>query len=323
MVIDKLPKGSVLIVDDDPVIVQSLGRMLDGLGHIRFALSGAQALKLISEAAPDIVLLDADMPGMSGYEVCQTLKADPLFHDIPVIFITGHVDDHNELKGLEAGAVDFIGKPPKAALVQARVRAHLQLKLTTDELRRSANSDPLTGLANRRVFDAVLEREWDRGRRAGSPVSLLMVDIDHFKQFNDHLGHPEGDRCLVQVAHLIQRLAQRPADEVARVGGEEFVVLLPETDAIGAAHVAQRIVEGVAAMGIAHPASSVAPVTTVSIGVASIHRIPVAERGSHDGQPHVGPIDLIRAADKALYAAKDGGRNRYQSAGVLDRPPPH
>lgn len=320
MVVDKLPKGSVLIVDDDPVIVQSLGRMLDGLGHIRFALNGQQALKLVREARPDIVLLDAEMPGMSGYEVCQTLKTDPALSDIPVIFITGHADDDSELKGLEAGAVDFIGKPPKAPLVQARVRAHMQLKLATDELRRSANSDPLTGLANRRVFDLVLEREWDRGRRAGSPVSLLMVDIDHFKQFNDNLGHPEGDRCLILVAHLIQRLAQRPADEVARIGGEEFVVLLPETDQVGATHVAQRIVEGVAAMGIAHPASPVAPVTTVSVGIASVHRIPVGDRGTQDGQIPLMPSDLVRAADKALYVAKYGGRNRYQSAGILDQP---
>lgn len=322
MAVDKLPQGSVLIVDDDPVIVQSLGRMLDGLGHIRFALSGPQALKLVKEAPPDIVLMDAEMPGMSGYEVCKTLKTDPAFRDIPIIFITGHADDDSELKGLEAGAVDFIGKPPKALLVQARVRAHMQLKLATDALRRSANSDPLTGLANRRVFEAVLEREWDRGRRAGSPVSLLMVDIDHFKQFNDTLGHPEGDRCLTLVAHLIQRLAQRPADEVARIGGEEFVVLLPETDQVGATHVAQRIVEGVAAMGIAHPASSVAAVTTVSVGVASVHRIPVAERGTQEGQIQLTATDLVREADKALYAAKGSGRNRYQSAGVLDQPLP-
>lgn len=318
MVVEKLPKGSVLIVDDDPVIVQALGRMLDGLGHIRFALNGQQALKMVRETPPDIVLLDAEMPGMSGYEVCKTLKTDPAFHDIPVIFITGHADDDSELKGLEAGAVDFIGKPPKAPLVQARVRAHMQLKLATDALRRSANSDPLTGLANRRVFEQVLEREWDRGRRAGSPVSLLMVDIDHFKQFNDTLGHPEGDRCLTLVAHLIQRLAQRPADEVARIGGEEFVVLLPETDQDGAMYVAQRIVEGVAAMAIAHPASPVAPVTTVSVGAASILRIPVTDRSSNDGQPVLGPTDLVRAADKALYGAKYAGRNRSQSAGVLD-----
>ncbi len=320
MVIDSLRQGTILIVDDDPVIVQSLGRMLEGLGQIRFALSGSQAFKLIAEAPPDIILLDAEMPGLSGYEVCRTLKQSPDTRDIPVIFITGHNDEAHELASLEAGAVDFIGKPPKPLLVQARVKAHLHLKLTTDALRRSANSDPLTGLANRRVFEQVLEREWDRARRTATPISLLMVDIDHFKRFNDSQGHPEGDRCLIQVAHLIQQLAKRPADQVARMGGEEFVVLLPETDQDGARHVAGRIVAGVEAMGLAHPASPVAEVTTVSVGAGSISRVPALDTtGVHGGEAH-GPMALIRTADKALYQAKAGGRNRFESARVDEAP---
>ncbi|HET8870124.1 MAG TPA: diguanylate cyclase, partial [Aquabacterium sp.] len=245
------------------------------------------------------------------------LKQDPELNDIPIIFITGHNDDESELRGLDAGAVDFIGKPPKPALVQARVRAHMQLKLTTDALRRSANSDPLTGLSNRRVFEHVLEREWDRARRTGTPTSLLMVDIDHFKQFNDSQGHPQGDRCLIEVAQLIRQLAKRPADQVARIGGEEFVVLLPETDLEGARHVAQKIVEGVARIHIHHPASPTAPMVTVSVGAACMDRIPVGERGG-EGLSSRGPMLLVEAADHALYQAKERGRNRVDMAQVPD-----
>lgn len=310
MLVDKLPQGTVLIVDDDAVVVQALGRMLEGLGQIRFALNGEQALRLVREAPPDIILLDAEMPGTHGYEVCRALKQDPELSDIPIIFITGHNDDDNELRGLDAGAVDFIGKPPKPALVQARVRAHMQLKLATDALRRSANTDPLTGLANRRAFEHGLEREWDRARRTGAPISLLMLDIDHFKQFNDALGHPEGDRCLVRIAQVIQQLAKRPADQVARIGGEEFVVLLPETDQDGARHVAQSIVEGVARLGIDHPASPVAPVATVSIGATTMVRIPTGGRGTNEELQGPDPAVLIHDADQALYRAKQAGRNR-------------
>lgn len=320
MLLDQLPKGSILIVDDDVVVVQSMGRILDKMGAIRFALSGEQAMQLIADAPPDIILLDAEMPGMTGYELCKRLKEDPVYYGIPVIFVTSHADEQSELLGLEAGAVDFIGKPAKAPLVQARVRAHMQLKLSTDELRRSAYSDPLTGLANRRAFERVLEREWDRARRTGKSISLLMVDIDHFKLYNDSLGHPQGDRCLSQVANVIQQLAKRPADEVARIGGEEFVVLLPETDSVGAAHVAQHIVEGVAAMAVPHPASPVSPVATVSIGVATVSKVPARNLDALDTQPIFGSGDLILGADKALYIAKSAGRNRYHLAEPLGLP---
>ncbi len=320
MVIDTLRQGTILIVDDDPVIVQSLGRMLEGLGQVRFALGGPHAFKLIAENPPDIILLDAEMPGLSGYEVCRQLKQSPDTRDIPIIFITGHNDDEHELASLEAGAVDFIGKPPKPPLVQARVKAHLQLKLATDALRHSANSAPLTGLANRRVFEQVLEREWDRARRTATPISLLMLDIDHFKRFNDSLGHPEGDRCLIQVAHLVQQLAKRPADQVARIGGEEFVVLLPETDLDGARHVAGRIVEGVEAMGLTHPASPVSSVTTVSVGAGTMPRVPALDPPPVDGNLPHSPIALIRTADQALYRAKEAGRNRFAAASVGDAP---
>jgi diguanylate cyclase (GGDEF)-like protein len=306
-----MDSGSILIVDDDPVVVQVLGKMLADFGQVRFALSGAQALALTQEALPDLILLDAEMPDMSGYEVCRLLKTDPLLWDIPVIFITQHDEPDSELMALETGAVDFIGKPPKQALVSARVRTHLRLKQVSDELRRHANTDALTGAANRRQFDFLYEREWERARRAGTQLSLLMIDIDHFKLYNDHYGHPQGDDCLRQVAQTVATLVQRPADAFARVGGEEFVALLPDTDEHGARYVAQRIVEGVAAAMIPHASSPVAPYVSVSVGGSTI-TWPAGAAAGHVLRPTTEPVwrssDLMQCADKALYAAKHAGR---------------
>jgi diguanylate cyclase (GGDEF)-like protein len=316
-----MDSGSILIVDDDPVVVQVLGKMLADFGHVRFALSGAQALALTREALPDLILLDAEMPDMSGYEVCRLLKTDPLLWDIPVIFITQHDEPESELRALETGAVDFIAKPPRQALVSARVRTHLRLKQASDELRRHANTDALTGAGNRRQFDFLLEREWERVRRASAPLSLLMIDIDHFKRYNDHYGHPQGDDCLRQVAQTIQALVHRPADAFARVGGEEFVALLPDTDEAGARYVAQRIVEAVAARMIPHAHSLVVPYVTVSVGGSTV--VWPADAAAGPGQrPGRTPLwrsaDLLQCADKALYAAKHAGRGCCRFALLSD-----
>ncbi len=301
----------ILIVDDDPGAVRLLGKLVCDLGTTRFASSGTDALRLASTQAPDLVLLDAEMEGMSGFDVCVALKADPALADVPVIFVTSHRDESFEVRGFEAGASDFIIKPVNATLVAARVRAQLRFKRMSDELKLQALLDPLTALGNRRRFERALDSEWLRARRGGTPLSLLLVDVDHFKAYNDRYGHPAGDACLRLIAGALRAACLRPADLAARCGGEEFALLLPETDAAGAQRVAERVLEGVAALGLPHEASATAPIVTVSLGVASYaERLRIVEgEGPARGQP-VGPQDLVAVADAALYDAKGRGRAR-------------
>lgn len=296
----------LLIIDDDPASVQVLGRMLAPLGEVRFALDGRSGLQQLARWPADLVLLDADLPDMSGVALCRTLAADPLLAQVPVIFVTSHEDLGTELQALAAGAVDFIRKPPREPVVQARVRAQLRLKQLTDALRRQATLDGLTGVANRLRFDEALALEWQRAHRNGLPLSLLMVDVDHFKRFNDHYGHPAGDACLQRLASALAQAAHRPADLVARYGGEEFVALLPETDHPGAIQVGQALCQAVAALALPHAASATAPVVTVSVGVAS--------SSVADAVAELSAAELLAAADRALYAAKHGGRARVASA---------
>jgi diguanylate cyclase (GGDEF)-like protein len=254
------------------------------------------------------VLLDVEMPRMSGFEVFTAMKTDAQLRDVPVIFVTSHDAVEQEVIGLTLGAADFIAKPVRPALVAARVRTQLTMKALSDELRRTASTDALTGLPTRRAFDEVLARDWARSERSRMPVSLLMIDVDCFKAYNDRYGHPAGDRCLAAVASALHGGVSRNTDMVARYGGEEFAVLLPGTDMPGARTVAQRLVDRIERLGLAHEASSVAGHVTVSIGGATS-----IARG--------GPADLVAAADRALYAAKRAGRGRARvedAAAVID-----
>jgi len=302
----------LLVVDDDPGMIQVMGRILSGLGQLSFATSGAAALKQVNERPPDLILLDTEMPGMSGYQVCEQLAAEPRLRDIPVIFVTAHKGAEFELRGLELGAVDFIAKPISEPLLLARVRTQLRIKRLTDELRHIATIDVLTDLANRRRFDEVLAVEWKRGLRNGDSLSLLMVDVDHFKLFNDRYGHPAGDACLRTVGQALAEACRRPGDLVARYGGEEFVVLLPQTSCPGAEQVARRVLEAVSSVRIPHQASPTADHVTVSIGISShdeqsaVRTTPVlADVGGISTRTQ---SELLLCADHALYAAKAAGR---------------
>lgn len=299
-VLSTLPaRPRLLVVDDQPINIQTLYQIFHADHEVFVATSGEQALAFCrGNPLPDLILLDVVMPGLDGLAVCQQLKADPVLANIPVIFVTACMDPADETRALEAGGVDFITKPVNPMVVRARVKTHLTLKAQEDFLRSLVFIDGLTGVANRRRFDEALLSEWRQCRRAGTPLALLMIDIDHFKRYNDHYGHPTGDACLQQVAAVLKAAMQRACDLVARYGGEEFVCLLPGCDQAPALAKAQALQAALAARGIAHEASPTAAWVTLSIGVAV-------------AQPQAGgsPAALVAAADAALYSAKHRGRN--------------
>jgi diguanylate cyclase (GGDEF)-like protein len=312
----KPDKGvSILLVDDDTGAIQLMGRILSDVGDLRFATNGQDALRLARESAPDLILLDAEMPGMSGFELLKTLKAQSSLADVPVIFITSHIEAGFEVSALDMGAADFIAKPLKSSRVLARVRTQLRVKHMADELRRNATTDALTGVANRRQFDESLEREWLRARRSGDPVALLMIDVDHFKLYNDLYGHPKGDVCLRHVAQALLSACKRPADLVARYGGEEFMILLPQTPRCGAQRIAQHVLDAVATLGIFHEDSQTTHYVSVSVGIACFDDASASrENLSHPLRAG----DLVQAADKALYSAKQAGRGQAKLRDIAD-----
>jgi len=293
----------ILIVDDVSKNLQVVGAMLDEVGYATtFATSGKQAIERVKTANPDLILLDLMMPEINGLQVCEHLKANPLHAEIPIIFLTASNDSQHLLQAFGQGAVDYVTKPYKAPELLARVKTHLELKYTRDELKKAlveleklATTDSLTGISNRRHLLTLAEREFQRARRYRHPFSLLMLDIDHFKSINDTYGHAAGDEALKLMAD-VTRNALRQVDIFGRFGGEEFVVFLPETPLRDAVTVADRIREAIAS----------APLTiqnaearmTVSIGVSTYQ----------DDEPSLDT--LLMRADKALYEAKQRGRDR-------------
>ena len=292
----------VLVVDDDPSITLFLAEILKDRYDVSIATDGETAIDFCRKRVPDLVLLDVMMPGLDGYETCRMLKANANTADVPIIFMTARDRVEDEIKGLDAGAMDFLAKPLHPTVVLARVRIHVALKLQADQLRELAATDMLTGVANRRWFDEALESEWRRCRRNQAPIALIMIDIDHFKRYNDAYGHVDGDACLTQVANALENGLRRPGDLLARYGGEEFVCLLPETALDAATRRADELGRAVEQLNIVHAYSSAGAVVTVSRGVSAT--VPAAETEASD---------LVRAADAMLYAAKYGGRNQTMS----------
>jgi diguanylate cyclase (GGDEF)-like protein len=287
------------VVDDQALNVQALYQAFSADHQVLMAMSGEQALALCASKQPDLVLLDVVMPGMDGHEVCRRLKSDPATRDIPVIFVTAHSDEAAETFGLELGAVDFISKPINPKIVRARVGTHLTLKAQSDLLRQWVYVDGLTGAFNRRFFDERLRSEWGRAARFGTALSVILLDVDYFKRYNDRYGHQEGDDCLRRIAATLTAGLKRPGDFLARYGGEEFVCLLPDTGLEGALQLAEQLGRLVFEQGIAHADSSVAPVVTASLGVCAMREADVVCTES-----------LLREADLRLYRAKSEGRHR-------------
>jgi diguanylate cyclase (GGDEF)-like protein len=302
----------IVIVDDDPVMVRVLSQILSPLGCVRFALDSTDALSLMRRELPELVLLDAELPGISGLGLCRSMQSDALLSEIPVIFITRHSEAELQVECFEAGAVDFVQKPVQAPVLLARVRTHIRLKRLSDRLRHTASVDPLTNVANRRVFDQTLDNECRRAERAKQPLSLMLLDIDHFKAFNDTYGHTAGDECLRRFATTLRQVA-RASDLVARYGGEEFAVLLPDTHTQGAMAVADRLQARLQLESIPHAASPVAAHVTASVGISTY--APSEDKLAHRHQVSDRPCgsELVISVDRALYDAKNAGRSRISA----------
>lgn len=302
-----LPQPRILLVDDQMINILTLREIFKADCEVFMATNGQQALEQASKLLPDIILLDVVMEGMDGYAVCEKLKSNPLTSGIPVIFVTSHFDQADEVRGFELGGADFIHKPVNAVITKVRVANQIALKRQTDLLHSIALIDGLTGIANRRQFNQAMQLHWQQANRDKTPLSLIMIDVDFFKRYNDHYGHPEGDACLRKLAHAIRSSLQRPYDLVARYGGEEFACILPKTDANGATFIASQIQDKVRDLAIPHEKSEVSNIVTVSMGVVCTVPGGVIKEDA----------ELIIATDKQLYEAKSDGRDRM-SVELLD-----
>jgi len=291
-------KNTLLIVDDENANLKVLTHILGSEYTIFTATNGVSAIEKAREFMPDLILLDILMPEMDGYATLREIKNSEATRKIPVIFISGLDSEEDEEKGLSLDAADYITKPFSATIVKLRVRNQVQIVNQMRTIERLSMIDQLTNIPNRRSFDERLNMEWKQAIREHTPISLLMVDMDNFKYLNDTYGHQHGDIVLRQVAELLPRSFKRPGDFAARWGGEEFVVLLPNTPLEGAIELAEKIRADFEKMPI-KTANGTETRVTLSIGVNSL--IPGIETS----------IDaFFTNADKALYLAKDAGKNK-------------
>jgi diguanylate cyclase (GGDEF)-like protein len=295
---DEMNKNRVLIVDDESTNIIALTRILSAEYTVYAATDGQDAIETAREYLPDVILLDILMPDMDGYEVLSILKNDEKTREIPVIFVTGLGSSDDEERGLDLGAADYIIKPFTPTIVRLRVRNLIKMINLIERIKYLSGSDPLTGIPNRRGFDSRLSFGWEYAKRNKTPLSILMIDIDNFKEYNDTHGHLQGDKALKAAAKAIEGSLKRSVDVVARWGGEEFVALLQDTILSGALSVAERVRKNVEDTVIPC-ADSKATKITVSIGVNT--HMPTQDSTAHE---------FIDGADQALYTAKRTGKNK-------------
>ncbi len=296
---EKMKSEKILIVDDQSVNIDILTNLLIDEYEIIVADNGKTALEIIKKDKPDLILLDVVMPEMDGYEVLDILQNKMGINNIPVIFLTSLDSLESEERGLKCGVADYITKPFHPSILKARVRNQLKIMRQQKLLENISQIDSLTEIPNRRKFDNSYENEYQRAIKSKVPLSLLFIDVDFFKQYNDSYGHLQGDHALTVVAKTVNSNARRPSDIAARYGGEEFVVLLPDCDEKNAKKIANSIIKQVESSKILHDKSKVSDYLTVSIGGATKYI---------DKEPF--SVELFQLADKALYNAKDLGRNR-------------
>lgn len=324
-------KLNILVVDDKPENIFSMKNLLESEEldiNVITAESGLIALELTLQYNFSLILLDVQMPEMNGYETAELLRGSKRTKLIPIIFVTANSREENSIfQGYESGAVDYLFKPINSVVLLSKVRVFIELgqqKLKLEDktldldikikelealkgeletknkvLEQLTMEDRLTSLGNRRCFDITLLAEWKRGLRFKQPLSLVMVDIDHFKLYNDTYGHQEGDICLKRVCNALNSTLKRQCDIITRYGGEEFIAILPDTDSEGAIQVGERMLNAIDSLDISHNTSETLDHITVSVGVATL--IPVQSSM---------PEFLVKAVDNALYKAKENGRNK-------------
>ncbi len=295
----------ILVVDDNPDNLEIISTRLRFRGYeVALAERGDEALALVHDVAPDLILLDIMMPDMDGYEVARRIRATEDMPYIPIIVVTARDSTEDKITGLDAGADDYLTKPINFPELEARVRSMLRIKRLQDELaeknrelEKLSISDGLTGLYNHRHLHDLLEEEYERSGRTGEPISVVMFDLDHFKEVNDTYGHQAGDAVLAELSEILRDTA-REIDRLGRYGGEEFMAILPGTDAQAGLTFAQRVRRNVEErpfqIGEDEPLHM-----TISAGVATYP--------THDADS---PRRLVHYADQALYSAKHSGRNR-------------
>ncbi|OGT22320.1 MAG: diguanylate cyclase response regulator [Gammaproteobacteria bacterium RBG_16_57_12] len=326
-------KICVLVVDDQPMVAEAIRRMLAEEVDIEFhyCQDPSRAVAKANEIGPTIILQDLVMPDVDGYTLLRFYRANEKTANVPVIVLSTKEEPKAKSEAFANGASDYLVKLPDRIEMVARIRAYsrsymaqlerdmayrelqdLQKKLEESNRKLEESNkilhglsvlDGLTGISNRRHFDEMLEQEWGRAVRDCKNISLILLDIDYFKKFNDNYGHQMGDECLQQVANCLSRSLKRTSDALARYGGEEFVVILPDTDAAGAVTIAEKLRSCIDTMNLTHEYSGVSDHVTISLGVATMSP-------NHGMQSK----ELVSKADEALYAAKKNGRNRYMTA---------
>lgn len=295
-------KPTILIVDDATTNIELLSELLCDEYSLKIAKNGQKALEIAnSDNKPDLILLDVIMPGINGYEVCKKLKSNLSTQNIPIIFVTGNDSPIDEEYGLNLGAVDYIKKPFNPSIAKIRVKNHIKLKLKSDALEELSMCDALTHIPNRRYFEERYDVKYKEALRENISLSVMMIDIDYFKQYNDNYGHGRGDDVLTKVAITLKNTLKRPSDMIARYGGEEFVAILKDTTVDGAKKVATEMIETIKNLKISHKYSQISEYITISIGIS--HKNIDEDKSKND---------ILLEADKALYKAKESGRDRYE-----------
>jgi diguanylate cyclase (GGDEF)-like protein len=297
---------TLLIIDVDVDSVTSLTSLFAKTFNIETAQDGKFALQSIMLKDIDLILSIVNAPIISGEELCTFVKNNQLTAHIPVVFLTDEPSIDEEEECLAIGAVDYIDKKKRPSILIYRVTNLMKMVAQQKKLAQVSCTDGLTGLANRMQLDTMLNKEWYAAVRGNHSVAALIIDIDHFKLFNDEFGHLEGDNCLKIIATIIASSKRRERDFAARYGGEEFVLLLPFTDLKGAKQVAQELIQNVQDRNIQSAKKASYPVVTISVGISAFSP-------THKKNAVVNPIDLIGKADIHLFKAKQAGRNQYSA----------